>query len=117
MHSAAIVNVLQRQRDLLEDFIRLSEQQLPCLKSEKTEEVDSVLQLRADLMIELMAIDFTLGTWIDQFNHEKCITSETIQELRSVNSEIISMANLIVEIDDQMQTLDLIRGKMRNGSL
>jgi hypothetical protein len=114
MHSASLVKVLQKERKLLEDFISLSNQQLPWLKDQDAEDDRGVLQLRADLMVELTAIDATLGTWIEQLRYQASITWDTIEEMRAVNAEIISTANLIIEIDEQMQALAVIRKAATN---
>ena len=60
-----------------------------------------VLEGGADLMIELTAIEATLGTWISQIRTDPSVTPEMMHELRAVNDEIVSMANHIVDIDEQ----------------
>jgi len=110
MDSTEILKALERERTLLEDFIRLSEEQLLRLEDENIDAVDSLLEKRADLMMELTAIEATLGTWIAQIRTDPAITPEMVQEFRAVNDEIVSMANHIMEIDDQAHArLDVIR--------
>ena len=110
MNSTQILKALERERTLLEDFICLSEEQLLLLEDENIDAVDSLLQRRADLMMELTAIEATLGTWIAQIRTDPAITPEMVQEFRAVNDEIVSMANHIMEIDDQTHArLDVIR--------
>jgi len=110
MNSTQILKALERERTLLEDFICLSEEQLLLLEDENIDAVDSLLQRRADLMMELTAIEATLGTWIAQIRTDPAITTEMVQEFRAVNDEIVSMANHIMEIDDQTHArLDVIR--------
>ena len=61
-------------------------------------------------MMELTAIEATLGTWISQIRTDPSVTPEMMRELRSVNDEIVSMANHIVEIDEQTHNrLDMIK--------
>src|SRR5881396_1530025 len=113
MDSTQILKALERERTLLEDFIRLSEEQLLRLEDENIDAVDSLLQKRADLMMELTAIEATLGTWIAQIRTDPAITPEMVQEFRAVNDEIVSMANHIMEIDDQTHArLDMIRERV-----
>ena len=114
MDSIQVLKALARERELLEDFICLSEEQLLLLEDENIEAVNSLLQRRADLMIELTAIEATLGTWITQIRTDPSVTPEMMRELRIVNDEIVSMANHIVEIDDQTHArLDMIKQRTR----
>ena len=50
MDSATVLKALERERQLLEDFICLSEEQLLLLEDENIEAVNSLLQRRADLI-------------------------------------------------------------------
>src|SRR5215475_7480290 len=98
MNSVEVLKALERERQLLENFICLSEEQLLLLEDENIEAVNALLQRRADLMIELTAIEATLSTWISQIREDPSVTPEMMHELRAVNDEIVSMANHIVEI-------------------
>ena len=110
MDSTHVLKALERERELLEDFICLSEEQLLFLEDENIDAVNSLLQRRADLMIEMTAIEATLGTWISQIRTDPSVTAEMLKELRAVNDEIVSMANHIVEIDEQTHArLDRIK--------
>ena len=115
MDSVQVLKALERERELLEDFICLSEEQLLFIEEENIEAVNSLLARRADLMIELTAIEATLGTWITQLRTDSSVSPEMMRELRNVNDEIVSMANHIVEIDEQTHAkLDMIKSKSRN---
>ncbi len=110
MDSTQILKALERERTLLEGFICLSEEQLLLLEDENIDAVDSLLGKRADLIIELTAIEATLGTWIAQIRTDPAITRQMVKEFRDVNDEIVSMTNHIMEIDDQTHArLDMIR--------
>src|SRR5215831_14852590 len=74
MDSIQILAALERERQLLEDFICLSEEQLLLLENENVEAVTSLLQRRADLMVELSAIESTLGTWIMQIRNDPTVS-------------------------------------------
>src|SRR6266446_10571592 len=114
MQSEQILKALERERELLEDFICLSEEQLLLLDDENIDAVNTLLQRRADLMIELTAIEATLGTWITQIRTDPSVTAEMMHELRSVNDEIVSMANHIVEIDEQTHLrLEMLKDRTR----
>jgi len=114
MDSNEILKALERERALLEDFICLSEEQLLLLEDEDIDAVNSLLQKRADLMMELTAIETKLGTWISQIRNDPSVTSEMMREFRAVNDEIVSMANHIVEIDEQTHArLDMMKERTR----
>jgi hypothetical protein len=114
MESEQILKALERERELLEDFICLSEEQLLLLEDENIDAVNMLLQRRADLMIELTAIEATLGTWITQIRTDPSVTADMMRQLRAVNDEIVSMANHIVEIDEQTHArLDEIKERAR----
>lgn len=114
MDTVQILKALERERQLLEDFICLSEEQLLLLEDENIDAVNSLLQRRSDLMMELTAIEATLGTWIAQLRTDPSVTADMMRELRAVNDEIVSMANHIVDIDEQThERLDMIKQKAR----
>src|SRR5437867_13163837 len=85
MDSNEILKALERERALLEDFICLSEEQLLLLEDENIDAVNSLLQRRADLMIELTAIEATLGTWIPQIKTDPSVTPQMMRDFRAMN--------------------------------
>lgn len=110
MNASQILASLERERQLLREFRSLSEQQLVLLDVEDINGVNQLLDERADLMLELTAIEATLGTWIDQVKHDPTVSSEVVAELQAVNEEIVQLANMVVEIDEQTHwRLDLIK--------
>jgi hypothetical protein len=112
MDSVKVLQALERERQLLEEFICLSEEQLILLEDENIDAVNTLLEKRADLMVELTAIEATLGTWISQIRTDPSVTPAMMRELRAINDEIVSMANHIVEIDEQThERLDIIKQK------
>ena len=115
MNATQILNALERERTLLREFRSLSEQQLQLLESENMEAVNQLLDQRGDLMLELSAVEATLGTWIDQIRMDPTVSNAVLGELRSINDDIVQLANQVVEIDEQSHwCLDLI--KTRAGS-
>ena len=64
MNSAQIITSLERERQLLEEFRSVSEQQLRLIGDDNIDGVENLLGRRADLMVELTAIESTLATWI-----------------------------------------------------
>src|SRR5205807_9355636 len=98
MDSNEILKALERERALLEDFICLPEVQVLLLEVEDIDAVNSLLQKRADLLMELTAIETTLGTWISQIRNDPSVTSVVMRELRVVRDEGVSMVIHIVDI-------------------
>ena len=115
MNATQILNALERERTLLREFRSLSEQQLMLLETENIDAVNQLLDQRGDLMLELTAVEATLSTWIDQIRTDPTISNAVLGELRSINDDIVQLANQVVEIDEQSHwRLDLI--KTRTGS-
>jgi hypothetical protein len=107
-----VLNALERERELLREFYVLSNQQLALLDDENLDDMGKLLDARSDLMLELTAIETTLGTWIIQLRNESKITAEVMKELRMMNDEIVRLANEIVDLDEQTHwRLDLIKQK------
>ena len=110
MNATQILNALERERTLLREFRSLSEQQLQLLETENMDAVNQLLDQRGDLMLELTAVEATLGTWIDQIRMDPLISNAVLGELRSINDDIVQLANQVVEIDEQSHwRLDLIK--------
>lgn len=117
MNANQILNALERERTLLREFRSLSEQQLVLLESENMEAVNRLLDERGDLMLELSAVEATLGTWIDQIRTDPTVSNAVLGELRSINDDIVQLANQVVDIDEQSHwRLDLIKTRS-NGEL
>lgn len=105
-----VLNALERERELLREFSDLSRQQLALLDDENLDDMSKLLGARSDLMLELTAVESTLGTWISQLRSDPQLTSDVLQELRFVNDEIVRLANEIVELDEQTHCrLDLVK--------
>ena len=111
MDSATVVKALEKERELLEYFIGMSQDQLLSLEQENIEGTDFLLQKRADLMIELTAIEATIGTWIEQIRNDLFVTPEVMRELCAVNDEIVRMASYILDIDEQTKLHEIDRGR------
>ena len=110
MNPSQILSSLERERLLLQEFRSLCGQQLALLDVEDLAGVNNLLDQRANLMLELTAIEATLGTWIDQVRADPTVSPEMMSELESVNEEIVSLARMVVEIDEQTHwRLDFIK--------
>lgn len=110
MNATQILNALERERTLLREFRSLSEQQLMLLETEDIDAVNQLLDQRGDLMLELSAVEATLGTWIEQIRMDPTVSNAVLGELRLINDDIVNLANQVVEIDEQSHwRLDLIK--------
>ena len=110
MDVSQVLNALERERALLREFHDLSTQSLALLDNQNLDGMGKVLDARSDLMLELTAIEATLGTWITQLRTESKITPDVLRELRVINDEIVNLANEVVELDEQTHwRLDLIK--------
>jgi hypothetical protein len=106
MNTVEILSALERESQLLKDFRELSRNQLALLKDETPEALESLcglLDQRSDMMLELDAIETTLETWIDQIRNDRTVTVDVLHELRTLNSDIIELAQQIVDIDERTQ--------------
>lgn len=112
MEISQVLDALERERELLREFHEISNQQLALLDDENLDGMGKLLDTRADLMLELTAIESTLGTWITQLRAESKITNDVLHELREINEEIVDLGSEIVELDEQTHwRLDLIKQK------
>ncbi len=112
MDSAQILYALERERQLLQEFRTLSERQLVLLDDEDVDGVQVLLDTRSDLMLELSAIESTLGTWIVQIHEDPSVSPDVLGELRTINDDIVELAGQVVELDEQTHwRLDLIKQK------
>src|SRR5215471_18667525 len=112
LNGTQILNALERERTLLREFRRLSEQQLVLMESENLEAVNRLLDQREDLMLELSAVEATLGTWIEQIRSNPKISHTVLRELRTINDDIVQLANQVVEIDEKSHSrLDKLKNR------
>jgi len=112
MDSTQVLYALEREKELLEDFICLSEEQLLLLADNDLAGFDVLLQRRADLMVELTTIEVILSNWIAQVRTDPTVSLELIDAMRSINDEIVRMANHIVHIDEVTHSrLDQIKNR------
>jgi hypothetical protein len=103
MNFVQIVASLERQRRLLADFRSVSESQLGLIEMKDVYSVRSLLRRRSDLLLELAAIEATLGTWVAQIRNDRSITHEVIEQLRLLCDEIVDLATEIISIDEETQ--------------
>lgn len=117
MDIAQVLNALERERQLLREFHDLSSQQLILLDDENLDGIDKLLDRRSDLMLELTAIETTLGTWITQLREERKITTAVLEQLQLINDEIVHLANEIVDLDEQTHwRLDLMKERSQRSA-
>ena len=124
MNAPQILTALEHERELLREFHTLSERQLVLMDNEDLDAVNQLLDKRSDLMLELSAVEATLGTWIEQIRTDPSVSTAMLSEFRSINDDIVELANQVVDIDEQTHwRLDLIKeqastelGRVNRGS-
>jgi hypothetical protein len=109
------LDALEKERQLLEDFICLSEEQLLLLEDENLDGFDSLLEQRSRLMHDLTAIEQVLTRWIRNIQSDPLVTPASVAQMSALNDEIVRMANHVVEIDEQAhEMLERLRQKTQN---
>jgi hypothetical protein len=109
MNTKDILAALDRQKTLLEDLICISGEQLLLLDNDDLEELDSLLERRSRITIELTAIDDEIEAWMGQTRHDPTVSRETMLQLVEMNHEIVCMAAHIDLLDSAAEAwLDAI---------
>jgi len=103
MTTTRMLEALEKEKMLLEDFICLSEEQVLLLKDENLEGFDALLHKRAHLMMDLSIIEVKLAQWIQSIYHDPSVAPATLEQMRRMNDEIVRMANHIIQIDERAQ--------------
>ena len=98
-----MLEALEQEKRLLEDFICLSEEQVLLLKDENLDGFDALLHKRAHLMMDLSIIEVKLAQWIQSIYHDPSVAPATLEQMRRMNDEIVRMANHIIQIDERAQ--------------
>jgi len=95
------LQVLEKEKALLEEFLHLSEQQLLMLDTENLDAVESLLDERMKVMSELTELEASIGNWIDHLRQLPSVEPETHRDLRWLNEDIVELANRVMEIDQK----------------
>ena len=103
MTTTRMLEALEQEKALLEDFICLSEEQVLFLKDENLDGFDALLHKRAHLMMDLSIIEVKLAQWIQSIYHDPSVAPATLEQMRRMNDEIVRMANHIIQIDEHAQ--------------
>ncbi len=103
MTTTRMLEALEKEKMLLEDFICLSEEQVLLLKDENLDGFDALLHKRAHLMMDLSIIEVKLAQWIQSIYHDPSVAPATLEQMRRMNDEIVRMANHIIQIDERAQ--------------
>jgi hypothetical protein len=112
MTANEIVAELEREKNLLADLICLSGEQLLLLDAEDLERFDTLLERRVHLTVKVFAIDDRIEPWINTIQTDPGVSHRIMQQMRTLNDEIVRMANHVVLIDETIdRRLDLIHQK------
>ena len=103
MSSTLIFTALERERELLQNIICLSEEQHLMLAEEDLGGFDTLLDRRADLTREISEIEEILMEWISSI--DTSISPDILARMRAINEEVIRMADHVVKMDKRSQTI------------
>jgi len=109
-----MLEALEQEKALLEDFICMSGEQVLLLKAENLDGFDALLHKRAHLMMDLSIIEVKLAQWIQSIYLDPTVAPATIEQMQRMNDEIVRMANHIIQIDEHaQQEFDHIKQRTR----
>ena len=112
MNANEILAELEREKNLLADLICLSGEQLLLLEVEDLERFDALLERRVQLTVKVFSIDDMIEPWINKIQTDSAVSREMMQQMQTLNDEIVRMANHVVLIDETIdRRLDLIHQK------
>jgi len=95
------VSVLEKEKELLSQVLELAECQVGLMESGRLEDFEVLLSLRARPMALLSSIETDFGDEMPQVGTR--LSPQEFSDLQELNSEIITLANRIVEIDEKSE--------------
>jgi hypothetical protein len=101
MDPIEVLNELERERDLLEDFLCLLEEGLLLLKAGNIEAAEPFFQRSKDLRIEINAIEAKINPILLRIEDSHLIPF--MERFASVNYEIGSLTDYILKLGEQIE--------------
>jgi len=96
-------SLLRKEKELLAQALDLAECQLELLESGRIEDFDVLLSLRATPMTQLAGIETNFGEEMPEIGNT--LSANEASEFQELNTQIITMANRIIEIDQKSEQL------------
>jgi hypothetical protein len=103
MNFNQVVSVLNKEKELLTQVVDLAECQLGLIESGRLEDLDVLLSMRAKPMAQLSDIESEFGDEMPQGRNN--LSSNERYDFEELNTQIITMANRIIEIDGKAEQL------------
>ena len=103
MDAPNTLETLQRQRELVEHFIGLSQEHLQLWEGENRTGLEALFERRALLMSELKMMAETVALWIRKMHTNPSGPGATMEEMRQLNNEIVDIATHIIDIDEGLR--------------
>ena len=100
-----VVLALKREKELLEQIRVLAECQMELLQSGRAGDMEALLPLRRGPMSELAATEEAITNEIRQMWNDCTVGVDTLDEFESLNFEILSLADRIVDLDEKAEQL------------
>src|SRR5438105_4650860 len=105
MNPIQVISFLARERELLEQVLNLAECQIELLESGRAEDLEVLLSLREGPLSELAVIEETIEAEVSGMQNDPGVPTATLHELHSLNLEILSLTDRIVELDEKAEYL------------
>ena len=103
MDAIQTLEALEKQRELVEHFIGLSQEHLLLWEGEDQAGLEALFERRAFLMSELTMMAETVISWIRKIHAEPSAAGATAEEMRQLNAEIVDIATHIMDIDESLR--------------
>ncbi len=104
MTSNQVAAALERQKELLEQTLKLAECQTELSESGRIEDLEILLSLRAGPLSELAAEDEVIDAHMRQIGNSPAAT-EDLRDLDELNIAILGLVDRIVNLDEKTEWL------------
>ena len=100
-----VTSALAREKELLEQVLTLAECQLELLESGRADDLEILLSLREAPLSEVAFIEESVEVEVSQMQNDPTVPTSILNELQSLNLEILSLSDRIVELDERAEYL------------
>jgi hypothetical protein len=101
MNSNLAASVLKKEKELLEEMLNLAECQQDLLGSDRVEDLEILLELRARSLAKLDAVEAAVDAEMDT----QTATTEELDDLHKLNLAIINLVDRIIALDEKADWL------------
>jgi hypothetical protein len=101
MKANQVASALEREKELLEQILDLAECQPELLQSDRAEDLEILLSLRAGTLSELNEAEDAIESEMD--DAQAAMTTEELCNINQLNLAILGLVDRIVNLDEQME--------------